>query len=182
MTQKGRINMEDGIPCSSEVMMEIERFLYREARLLDRRLFREWHKLLSEDIRYWVPVRSVVKTDDARKEFASPRELALFDETKKTLQMRIEKLETSMAWSEDPPSRTCRIVSNIEAEETGTSSVYRVYSQFLIYRTRLENTQDLFAGSREDILRKDGGSWKIDQRTVYLAQTHLLSDNVSIFL
>ena len=164
------------------VQAEIEQFLYREARLLDERLFREWFELLSDDIRYRVPVRSVVKADHPRKEFSTGRELALFDETKKTLRMRIEKLETSMAWSEEPPSRTCRLVNNVEVEKTATESAYRVHSKFLIYRTRLENLQDLFAGSREDVLRKDGESWKIAERTIFLAQTNLLSDNISIFL
>lgn len=174
--------MENGISNSSEVLREIEQFFYREARLLDERNFREWLELLSDDIRYWMPVRSVVKADHPRNEFTSERELAMFDENKDTLRMRIEKLETLMAWSEEPPSRTCRLINNIEVEKTGTDSTYSVYSKFLIYRTRLENTQDFFAGNREDVLRKEGTRWKIAKRAIYLAQTNLLSDNVSIFL
>lgn len=174
--------MENGIAAADRVLRDIEQFLYREARLLDQRRFREWYDLLADDIRYWVPLRAVVKVDDARQEFAGARELALFDDTKQTLRMRIEKLETSMAWSEEPPSRTCRLISNIEVEKAGTDSVYTVHSKFLIYRTRLENVQDLFAGSREDLLRKEGASWKLAERTVYLTQANLLSDNISIFL
>jgi 3-phenylpropionate/cinnamic acid dioxygenase small subunit len=31
----------------------VTRFLYREARLLDERRFREWLALLTDDLRYW---------------------------------------------------------------------------------------------------------------------------------
>lgn len=44
--------MRDGL------IREIEQFLYREARLLDDRQFQEWLDLLTDDIRYWMPVRS----------------------------------------------------------------------------------------------------------------------------
>ena len=35
--------------------VEIEEFLYREARLLDERRFEEWMNLFAEDGYYWVP-------------------------------------------------------------------------------------------------------------------------------
>ena len=42
----------------AEVVREVEQFLYREARLLDERRFREWLELLTDDVRYWMPGRS----------------------------------------------------------------------------------------------------------------------------
>ena len=41
-----------------ELIREVEQFLYREARLLDERRFREWLELLTEDVRYWMVTRS----------------------------------------------------------------------------------------------------------------------------
>ena len=41
-----------------EIIREVEQFLYREARLLDERRFHEWVELFTEDVRYWMPVRS----------------------------------------------------------------------------------------------------------------------------
>ena len=41
-----------------EVVSQIEQFLYREARLLDARQFRQWLELFTDDIRYWMPMRS----------------------------------------------------------------------------------------------------------------------------
>ena len=41
---------------------EIEQFLYQEAELLDERRFEEWLDFLTEDIRYWMPMRRNVKS------------------------------------------------------------------------------------------------------------------------
>ncbi|HIC29718.1 MAG TPA: hypothetical protein EYO85_09835 [Rhodospirillales bacterium] len=41
-----------------DVLRQVEQFLYREARLLDNRQFHQWLELLTDDIRYWIPMRS----------------------------------------------------------------------------------------------------------------------------
>ena len=41
---------------------EVERFLYREARLLDERRFEEWMNLFAEDGYYWVPAAPGMRT------------------------------------------------------------------------------------------------------------------------
>jgi 3-phenylpropionate/cinnamic acid dioxygenase small subunit len=97
-----------------EILGEVEQFLYREARLLDERRFHEWLELLSEDIRSWMPVRSnrdpkaskaisILDPDRYMEEdLAKDDELAILDETKETLARRIARLDTGMAWAEDP--------------------------------------------------------------------------------
>ena len=42
-----------------EIIREVEQFLYREARLLDERCFHAWLDLFTDDVRYWMPVRSI---------------------------------------------------------------------------------------------------------------------------
>ena len=42
----------------AEITHDVEQFLYREARLLDERRFREWLALLTDDVRYWMAGRS----------------------------------------------------------------------------------------------------------------------------
>jgi len=39
-------------------LCEIEQFVYREARLLDQRRFHEWIELLTDDVHYWMLVRT----------------------------------------------------------------------------------------------------------------------------
>ena len=41
----------------SDLRFSIEDFFYLEAELLDDRKLREWLDLLTDDIRYWMPIR-----------------------------------------------------------------------------------------------------------------------------
>ena len=177
----------------AEVIRDVEQFLYREARLLDERRFREWLALLTDDVRYWMAGRSnpypqvskalVVLDPDRYSEADVTRddELAIFDETKETLGQRLARLETGMAWAEDPPSRTRHLLSNIEVEPGDTASEVKVFSNFLVYRNRSELEQDFYIGARQDVLRHVDGAWKIARRKVILDQNVLLAKNVSIF-
>jgi 3-phenylpropionate/cinnamic acid dioxygenase small subunit len=59
---------------------EIERFLYAEANLLDERRFEEWLDLLTEAVRYWMPMRRNVKFgDQARENTHERQDLNWFD-------------------------------------------------------------------------------------------------------
>ena len=86
-----------------------------------------------------------------------------------------------MAWAEDPPSRTRHIITNIEVEPGDAASELKVYSNFLVYRTRTESEQDLYVGARRDVLRRVDCAWKIALRKLVLDQNVLLPKNVSIF-
>ena len=91
------------------------------------------------------------------------------------------RLATGMAWSEVPPSRTRHLVTNVQVEPGASESELRVRSYFMVYRTQLEHSQDVFVGERDDMLRKVGGAWKIARRTIVLDQAVLQSPNLSIF-
>ena len=94
-------------------------------------------------------------------------DLALFEEDKESMKMRIARLDTGMAWAEDPPSRTRHIVSNLKVEELGNNEV-RARTDFILYRTHLETDQDFFVGCRDDVLRREDGQWKVAKRTIVL--------------
>jgi 3-phenylpropionate/cinnamic acid dioxygenase small subunit len=176
-----------------KLIREVEQFLYREARWLDERRLHEWLELLTEDIHYWMPMRtnrypssskSISILDPARYEeeaLTREDELAILDETKESLAGRIARLDTGMAWAEDPPSRTRHLIANIEVESGEIASELKVYSNFIVYRNRSETEQDFYVGSRQDILRKVDGVWKIARRKIILDQNVLLAKNVSIF-
>ncbi len=176
-----------------DLLREVEQFLYREARLLDNRQFHQWAELLADDLRYWMPMRSniypanskaIASLDEARQEsrdLSEPHELAVMDETRDTLLRRIERLDSGLAWAEDPPSRTRHFISNVELEETDNPNEVKVYSNFIMYRTRGEREEDFYVGSREDVLRRTADSWLIVYRKVVLDQTVLSAKNVSNF-
>ena len=86
-----------------------------------------------------------------------------------------------MAWAEDPPSRTRHLVTNVVIRPRATDAEYDVSSNFLLYRTRLETDLNIFAGCREDVLRKAAGGWKIARRKIILDQNVILAKNLSVF-
>ncbi len=178
---------------NEDVTREVEQFLYREARLLDERRLHEWLDLLTDDVRYWMAGRTnrypkiskaiaildpdrYVEDDMTRED-----ELAILDEDKRSLEARVARLDTGMAWAEDPPSRTRHLISNIEVEAGDAAHEIKVYSNFVVYRSRAETEQDFYVGARRDVLRRVGGTWKIAGRKIILDQNVLLAKNVSIF-
>lgn len=162
---------------------EIEQFLYLEARLLDRRRFRDWYDLLADDLEYRVPLRTNRSRRDLAREETGVDELALFDDTKHTIGQRIARIETGAAWAEDPPSRTRHMVSNVTASPTGSPDEYQVECAYLLYRSRLEREVDIFVGERVDLLRRVDRhpGFEIARRKVLIDQATLDAKNLSVF-
>ena len=163
---------------SYDLQREVERFLFREARLLDEGRFDEWLALMADDVRYWVPTRET--TSEFAGSVAGDRDLALFDDDKDFLRARIQRLHSGLAHAETPPSRTRHFLSNIEIDQQSDDEC-EVGCNILIYQTRLERTEIAFVGRREDRLRKNNGSWLVARRKIILDQT-LIPRSISIFL
>jgi 3-phenylpropionate/cinnamic acid dioxygenase small subunit len=169
----------------------VEQFLYREARLLDEGRFHDWLRLFTDDIHYCMASRSnryprhskaIAALDRyANEEPDDADELGLFDEDLATLTARVARLDTGMAWAEDPPSRTRHLITNIEIDPDASGAELTVRSNFIVYRSRGETEQDFYVGAREDRLRRVDGTWKIARRRMVLDQHVLTAKNLSIF-
>ena len=165
---------------------EVEEFLYHEAELLDERRFLEWLEMLDEDIRYWMPMRRNVKFGESEREFTREgQDINWFDEGKSTLERRVNQILTGVHWAEEPLSRICHMVSNVQILDARPSvedpDEVAVKCRFLIYRNRVERETDQLVGKREDLLRKRDGAWKIAQRKIILDQNVLLAKNLTFF-
>ena len=165
---------------------EVEQFLYHEAELLDDRRFAEWLDLLAEDIRYYMPMRRNVKFGELEREFTREGyDINWFDEGKATLERRVNQILTGVHWAEEPLSRICHMVSNVQILEATSpaedATEVTLKCRFLIYRNRVETETDFLIGKREDVLRKEDGSWKVAQRKVILDQNVLLAKNLTFF-
>ncbi|MET8209131.1 3-phenylpropionate/cinnamic acid dioxygenase subunit beta [Streptomyces sp. NPDC005373] len=170
-------------PAELDVQREIEQFLYHEARLLDERRFTEWLDLMADDIHYWMPTITTRTRRERHLEVAAPDEVAHFDDDKNHLRMRVDRLGTGQAWSEEPNSRTRHLITNVMVDPPDPDGARTVRSNFLLYRRRGESTTtDLFAGAREDRLRPGGShGWLIAKRTILIDQSLLLAKNLSVF-
>ena len=169
------------------VKQEVEDFLYGEAELLDTRRFEEWLDLFTEDARYWMPMRRNVPPDELEREFTREgTDVNWFDEGKDTLGRRVAQLRTGIHWAEEPPSRICHVVSNVQilraAPSAPTPSEVAVRCRFLVYRNRVETETDVLVGKREDVLRRVNGHWKIARRMIILDQSVLLAKNLTFFI
>jgi 3-phenylpropionate/cinnamic acid dioxygenase small subunit len=165
---------------------EIEAFLYQEAELLDERRYQEWLELLAEDVRYWMPMRRNVRFGELEREFTREGlDINWFDEGKDTLTRRVQQILTGVHWAEEPLSRICHMVSNIQLLHVEPSVLepveVAVKCRFLIYRNRVETETDLLVGKREDVLRRANAQWKIAQRKIILDQNVLLAKNLTFF-
>jgi 3-phenylpropionate/cinnamic acid dioxygenase small subunit len=165
---------------------EIEELLYREAELLDERRFEDWLDLFTEDARYFMPMRRNVPAEEPAREFTREGvDVNWFDEGKDTLTRRVKQIRTGVHWAEQPPSRICHMVSNVQlmgAPADGSSPAeVTVKSRFLIYRNRVETETDILVGKREDLLRRVDGAWRIARRKIILDQSVLLVKNLTFF-
>src|SRR5262249_25778709 len=174
-------------PAYFALRMEVEDFLYREADLLDQRKFSEWFELIAEDIVYFMPMRRNVMFGQhaERANTRAGEGISWFDEDRWTLGKRIEQILTGVHFAEEPLSRVCRLVTNVQILEARPSvedaREVVVRSRFLIYQNRVERENYTFVGKRTDLLRRRGDDWSIARREVTLDQNILLAKNLSIF-
>lgn len=170
-----------------EIKREIEEFLYDEANLLDERRFKEWLDTLAEDLRYFMPMEYNVKAGEhATRELTKREEqMSWFNEGKWTLTKRAEQILTGVHWAEEPLSRVCRMVSNVQltAIDTNAQGEMEVStsSRFLIYQNRCEYEQYFFVGDRMDVIRKTSDGWKLANREIRIHQNVLLAKNLTVF-
>ena len=95
--------------------LELMPFYIREAWLLDERKLKEWLDLFTDDVLYFMPRRKNVPRRESHRELTPLGDLAILEEDKRYLEMRVARLDTGMAWAEDPPSRTRHLIGNLEA-------------------------------------------------------------------
>ena len=171
-----------------DIHFEVEQFYYEEAELLDDGRFADWLELLADDVDYWMPTRTNRLRRQQALSIAARGEAAFYDETKESLAWRIRRLDSGMAWAEDPPSRTRHLVTNVVAHHVDpdvqagfTPDDLEVRSAFLVYRNRLEREENIFAGRRVDILRRTDEGLQVARRVILLDQNVLQAKNISTF-
>jgi 3-phenylpropionate/cinnamic acid dioxygenase small subunit len=165
---------------------DIEDFLYHEAELLDERRYEDWLALVTDDVRYWMPMRRNVKVGEQQREFTrADHDINWFDEGKETLDRRVKQIMTGIHWAEEPVSRISHMITNVQLIEVRPSfdepGEVATKCRFLIYRNRVETETDILVGKREDLLRRVGNGWQLARRKIILDQNVLLTKNLTFF-
>ena len=158
-----------GAPVGADLDAEIHRFLADEAAMLDRHAYADWFELVTDDISYRITVQVVHAREDG------PVEHAIVDETHDSLRLRVDQLaDPRLTRAENPPSSYRRFVANVRADVTEDPDSFHVTESLLVYRNRQPNgVPELFAGEREDVLRRVDGRLRIASRIVRLDQSVL---------
>jgi PAH dioxygenase small subunit len=159
--------------------LEVQDFYSAEAELLDERRWEEWVDLFAPEAEYTAPIRVTRKSP-------APDiidELGHFDDTKTSLGLRAKRLRTEVAWSEDPPSHTRRLITNIRVRPGSGADTLAVRTNFLLYRSRGDmGAFDLIVGERQDLLRREAGRWLIAKRRILIDQSSMSTKNLGVFL
>jgi 3-phenylpropionate/cinnamic acid dioxygenase small subunit len=164
---------DDRIVADAAERAEIEALLTREARLLDGQRFRDWLGMFVPECLLWAPTTPT--GGDPRREVA-----VIFDDRRR-LEDRIFRLETGFAWSQVPPSRTTRLITNIEVF-SGTGEDRRmVRANFLMTEFRAGETRQ-FSGWLGYRLAHGPGGLAIDVKQINLINCDRNLRNPSILL
>jgi 3-phenylpropionate/cinnamic acid dioxygenase small subunit len=112
-------------------------FVCQEARLLDERRFDEWYALLTDDMRYWMPL--------TRNQPDGELHTSLLYEDKFLLRVRIDRLRHPNAFSQQQPSYCQHILQQPHLEPHESAEEILVRTPFLYVETQLDR-QIVLAG------------------------------------
>jgi 3-phenylpropionate/cinnamic acid dioxygenase small subunit len=167
-----RLWSQPAAPAPRELAEECEAFLFTEAWLLDEGRLEEWLELFTPDCAYWIP------TTPGGGE---PRtEVTLGFDDRRRLEDRVYWLRSGYVWSQIPPSRTRRVVGNVQVVGEGQGEV-RVRSNFVIHEVRA-GRQRILSGWYGHRLRRMGHTWKIAVKQVNLIDSDQAHEVMTIVL
>src|ERR1700751_3122036 len=146
-----------------------EQFLIHEARLLDEGKFDDWLALFTPDAWYWVP--SEPDQPDP------PETVSLIYDDRRLLETRVRRLASPRMYSQEPRSRTSRIVAQVSIEDAeGRAATVR--SKFVMIEYRREQ-QRLFAGTAWHRLVLLDGAIRIAWKRVDLVNCDAPMDGIT---
>jgi 3-phenylpropionate/cinnamic acid dioxygenase small subunit len=147
-----------------------EQFLLQEARLLDEGKFDDWLALFTPDAWYWVP---------SEPGQADPIEtVSLIYDDRRLLETRVRRLSSPRMYSQEPRSRTSRIVGNVTIESNDRNSS-TVRSKFIMIEYRREQ-QRLFGGTMLHRLVQSHGRVMIAWKRIDLVNCDAPLDGITM--
>jgi phthalate 3,4-dioxygenase subunit beta len=171
---------EPSLPFDDPRHLAAQRFLIEEAAILDAQQWSRWLGLVTDDVTYVMPVRVTTVRQTGYDERA---DMAHFDEDRYGLQKRVERLLTDHAWTEDPPSRTRHLVTNIRTFAGAGDAGVRVESTVLLFRSRGDDRDaEYVCAGRRDHLRLVDGQYLLSRREITVDEAVLRTQNLAIFL
>jgi 3-phenylpropionate/cinnamic acid dioxygenase small subunit len=174
-----------------DLITEVEQFYYREARILDQRQYNQWLALVTEDISYRMPSRHIPQADpkqrgqeaylSVERELSQGTEPPLRDENYLILSVRVMRAFKQNSWTDNPPARTRRFISNVEVMPSAQADSLECYSNIMINYSRHQQDNYLFSAQRRDTLRRVDGTLKIAAREIIIDWNVITAPSLGIF-
>ncbi|MFK0570096.1 aromatic-ring-hydroxylating dioxygenase subunit beta [Endozoicomonas sp.] len=174
-----------------DLISDVEQFYYREARMLDNREYQQWLKLVTTDIKYRIPVRFIPQPDPKKKDteafLSVEQELSqglapdFRDENFFILSLRVMRAFKLNSWTDNPPARTRRFISNVEVLPSDQEGCYETFSNTMITWSRHQKDNHTFTAQRKDVLRVENGEFRIAKREVIIDWNVITGPSLSIF-
>jgi ethylbenzene dioxygenase subunit beta len=160
---------------AAEFQHEIEQYLYHEASLLDQRDWEGWEALFAEGGTYWVPL-----THDQQDPL---NHASLFYEDAMMREVRRRRLEHVRAWSQNPVTRTARVVGNvIVLSGSRADGKLTVRSTFQLSEWRMRRDLRQLAGHYTHSLVVVENDWRIQQKRVDLINCDGVHNALEVFI
>jgi ethylbenzene dioxygenase beta subunit len=151
----------------------LEQFLFHEARLLDKRRLYDWMALWTDDGMYWVP---------QQHDQLSPHDhISLIWEGKMLREVRTRRLNNPRNWSQQPHTRTARLVGNVSAGGLDREGRWVVHAVLQLSEWRNGELRQL-AGALTYKLQVQGESWRIHFKRVDLINCDAVFQNLQVFV
>jgi 3-phenylpropionate/cinnamic acid dioxygenase small subunit len=150
--------------------VNVEQFLYHEARLLDTQQLEAWLALFTEDATYWVPLE---------QNQSDPYETSsIIHDDRTLLDLRVRQARHPRAHARQPLARTVHQVGNvvIAAEDEGGITVH---STLQVIEWRQEK-QRVWGALIEHRLRRHNGGLRIAHKRVDLVNSEGELDGIAI--
>ncbi|MFO1465078.1 MAG: aromatic-ring-hydroxylating dioxygenase subunit beta [Steroidobacteraceae bacterium] len=149
-------------------------FVINESFLLDQRRYEEWNALFTEDAFYWVPL--------AQDQTDGVNETSHMYEDKLLRTLRIERLGSPRAFSQQPPSRGHHLLQ-VPVVETydPAANRYVLRTQFHYTEVRLEE-QNSFVGTFFHHLGVHDGALRMQLKRVNLLNSDAALPAVQLFI
>lgn len=145
----------------------VESFLYREARLMDGHRYEEWLALFDDDAVYWIP---------SNKDDNDPtREVSIAYADRDTLRLQVQRLASGKVYTQDPPARLCRTVSNVEIEPAANDEVI-AHSVFHVVEVRTGRQRTIPGRSIHRLRLRDGEIRIASKKIELTANDEVLGD------
>ena len=168
MTDITDSRQHDLVDVSAEEHVRIQRFLFREAQLLDERQFDAWLALFDDDVDYIIvyptsPSATSSPDDRPAQDFLDQEHVPLTVLTKPTMTLRVRRLQSGRALDDEPHPPTIRLIANVDGVRLAAGR-YSVRSAFVLVRD--VEGQPMLTGTRRDTLVATGAAFRIVRRVV----------------